>query len=133
MALEYGYVDAAIVGEELLKVGMERHAIGEVYWSPDFLPMVFPIAVVMNRWNDLTFGGQLGQEITEGCGHIISEYGERTLNFWKDLPQTAAGSGVRVLTISDDDKQFWTHKQVGILPFDFDSEVDYVIRNKYGP
>lgn len=131
-ALTHGYIDAAIVGEEQIRIGMEKHALDEIFWAPDFLPMVFPIAVVMNRWNDRTFGGQLGKRITEECGNIILKYSERSLTFWKDLPVTAPKSGVRIVEIPEEAKHLWTDVQKQLVPLDLDRTLDDAIKRKYG-
>lgn len=130
--LTNGYIDAAIVGEEQIRYGLDKHAFEHIFWAPDFLPMAFPIAVVMNRGNDRTFGGQLSERITEECGNIIVEYSERSLEFWMDLPNTASMSGVRIKEIPDEIRDLWTNVQRRLAPADLDRALDDEIKRKYG-
>ena len=134
-ALRSGYIDGAIVSEEVMSWGLKQRAFGGIYWAADFSPMVAPIGIIMNKDNDNIFGGGLAEDISEECGGVITDYNNSSISLWNGIPVVAAGTNVEVLQLTDDWKRMWINSwetSEQMVESSLDEEIVNLIHEMYG-
>ena len=101
-ALSEGAIDAAVVTDEFLLHEAENGSLGALYESPNLMQIQFPMAIVINKWNDAVFGGELGKVITERCEDVIKGYSSQSIRDLDWAKAVARERGVPVITVTED-------------------------------
>ena len=107
-ALADGYVDSAIIDEAALQWGIKNRKFQSIFWSRGFTPIASSFVVVMNRWNDETFGGDLAFRISTKCRHVTRRYNEVSLDRMKRIPVIAEEVGISVTEIPYRAQSLWS-------------------------
>ena len=106
-ALSAGYIDGAVVGEDVVQWGLSERVFDGIYWANDFSPVAEAIGIVMNKSNDDVFGGWIAEEILVQCRHNIEEYNAVSLSWWRSIPQVASENFIEVSEMPEDWKANW--------------------------
>ena len=106
-ALKEGYIDWAIVDEGALQWGIRNQKFQSIFWAQDFTPIEQPIAIIMNKWNDRTFGGDLAYRISNECQEVTRMYNRESKTGMNRIPQIAKEAGIIVTDIPEDTQMLW--------------------------
>ena len=106
-ALEEGDVDGAIVDERALQWGIRNQKFQSIFWAQNFTPIQQPIAIIMNKWNDNTFGGDLAYRISNECQEATRRYNRDSITMMNRILQIAEDAGILVTDIPEDTQMLW--------------------------
>lgn len=102
-ALEFGYLDGAVIDAEFAQQNIGKFHIDAVNWSPEFVPFTSPVVVVMSSTAANIFGDDIPDRVSKECRVVTNEFNETTVDKMTAFVEDAQDAGSKVVSLSADD------------------------------